>query len=337
MTQAGTISLTARIAARLGSCQPRVCHGRDLDVALILLCLVFAPSSIAYGALSGACPLRRSWRSSGWARCWSSSRAASTFPLPGGVSLAVVISTHVPGGNNAELLPAVLLALRLRPRGGVRERLAGRRPAPQRDRRDHRHERPALRRRLRGFGRRAADHDGAAGEIAGGETFGIANSVLFRARDPGRRHLRDEEDGRRPPVRGDRRQPAGRPRHRAADPPLPDDGLCARAAALLRRRHPDRRHHHPADGVPGRLAAAAIRGGGRAWRDVAARRAGLPRLDRDRGVLPQPAQPVRAVGGRALFGPDNHSGLCAWIWHRRVFAAVDGTEETDLTNQGGKE
>ena len=50
---------------------------------------------------------------------------------------------------------------------------------------------------------------------------------------------------------------------------------------------------------------------------------GFPDLYGHRRVLPQSTEPVRARSRRALFGSDNHSGLGAWIWYRRLLGPVD--------------
>ncbi len=74
--------------------------------------LLFVVSALLDGAsVSLDLPVRdaarwpRCSRSPASARCWSSSRAASTSRSPGGISLAVVTVTHVPDGDSAKLLP----------------------------------------------------------------------------------------------------------------------------------------------------------------------------------------------------------------------------------------
>jgi ribose transport system permease protein len=79
-------------------------------VVLIALSLVFAPSSVAYGALSGSLPFAAILAIVGLGQMLVVQQGGFDLSVPGGVSLAVVIATHVPGGNDAELLPAVLMA-----------------------------------------------------------------------------------------------------------------------------------------------------------------------------------------------------------------------------------
>ncbi|MCB1487667.1 MAG: ABC transporter permease [Bauldia sp.] len=80
-------------------------------VVLILLSLVFAPSSVAYGALSGSLPFAAILAIVGLGQMLVVQQGGFDLSVPGGVSLAVVISTHIPGGNDAQLLPAVLMAI----------------------------------------------------------------------------------------------------------------------------------------------------------------------------------------------------------------------------------
>jgi len=79
-------------------------------VVLIVLCLVFAPSSLAYGALSGSLPFAAILAIVGLGQMLVVQQGGFDLSVPGGVSLAVVIATHVPAGNNADLLPAIILA-----------------------------------------------------------------------------------------------------------------------------------------------------------------------------------------------------------------------------------
>ena len=80
-------------------------------LALLLLCLIFAPSAIALGALAGSLPFAAVLTIVGLAQMLVVQQGGFDLSVAGGVSLAVVIATHVPAGNNAELLPAVLIAL----------------------------------------------------------------------------------------------------------------------------------------------------------------------------------------------------------------------------------
>jgi ribose transport system permease protein len=79
-------------------------------IALIGVCLVFAPSSVSSGALEGSLPFAALIAIVGLAQLLVVQQGGFDLSVAGGVSLAVVISTHVPDGNNAKLLPAVLMA-----------------------------------------------------------------------------------------------------------------------------------------------------------------------------------------------------------------------------------
>lgn len=77
---------------------------------LSLLCVLFAPSSIASGALAGSLPFAGVLAIVGLAQMLVVQQGGFDLSVAGGVSLAVVISTHVPSEDNTELLPAVLMA-----------------------------------------------------------------------------------------------------------------------------------------------------------------------------------------------------------------------------------
>jgi ribose transport system permease protein len=79
-------------------------------IVLIGACLVFAPSSVSFGALAGSLPFAAVIAIVGLAQLLVVQQGGFDLSVAGGVSLAVVISTHVPDGNNAILLPAVLMA-----------------------------------------------------------------------------------------------------------------------------------------------------------------------------------------------------------------------------------
>jgi ribose transport system permease protein len=79
--------------------------------ALILACLLFAPSSVSWGALSGSLPFAAIIAIVGLGQLLVVQQGGFDLSLAGGVSLAVVISTHFPQGDNSLLLPAVLMAV----------------------------------------------------------------------------------------------------------------------------------------------------------------------------------------------------------------------------------
>lgn len=78
---------------------------------LILACLLFAPSSVTWGALAGSLPFAAIIAIVGLGQLLVVQQGGFDLSLAGGVSLAVVISTHYPQGDNALLLPAVLIAV----------------------------------------------------------------------------------------------------------------------------------------------------------------------------------------------------------------------------------
>ncbi|MBV8898440.1 MAG: ABC transporter permease [Hyphomicrobiales bacterium] len=79
-------------------------------VALIVACRLFAPSSVSYGAFSGSLPFAAVLAIVGLGQMLVVQQGGFDLSVAGGVSLAVVISTHVTAGNNANLLPAVIMA-----------------------------------------------------------------------------------------------------------------------------------------------------------------------------------------------------------------------------------
>src|SRR6516225_7375264 len=80
-------------------------------LALIVACRIFAPSSVSWGAMSGSLPFAAIIAIVGLGQLLVVQQGGFDLSLPGGVSLAVVISTHYPQGDNALLLSGVLLAI----------------------------------------------------------------------------------------------------------------------------------------------------------------------------------------------------------------------------------
>ena len=78
---------------------------------LIIACRLFAPSSVSWGALSGSLPFAAIIAIVGLGQLLVVQQGGFDLSLPGAVSLAVVISTHYPQGDNALLLPGVLIAI----------------------------------------------------------------------------------------------------------------------------------------------------------------------------------------------------------------------------------
>ena len=87
--------------------------------ALIVVCAVFAPSSVAYGALAGSLPFAAILAISGLGQMLVVQQGGFDLSVPGGVSLAVVLATHFPQGDSSQLPPAVLIALACAVAAGV--------------------------------------------------------------------------------------------------------------------------------------------------------------------------------------------------------------------------
>ena len=88
-------------------------------LALLLVCLVFAPSSLSGGALSGSLPFAAIIAIVGLGQLLVVQQGGFDLSLPGAVSLAVVVSTHHPHQDNALLYQAVLIALAFALSAGV--------------------------------------------------------------------------------------------------------------------------------------------------------------------------------------------------------------------------
>jgi ribose transport system permease protein len=80
-------------------------------LTLLVVCLVFAPSSVSWGALSGSLPFAAIIAIVGLGQLLVVQQGGFDLSLPGAVSLSVVVSTHYPHQNDALLYQAVLLAL----------------------------------------------------------------------------------------------------------------------------------------------------------------------------------------------------------------------------------
>ena len=78
---------------------------------LLILCRILAPSSVSWGALSGSLPFAAIIAIVGLGQLLVVQHGGFDLSLPGSVSLAVVVSTHYPQQNDGLLYQAVLLAL----------------------------------------------------------------------------------------------------------------------------------------------------------------------------------------------------------------------------------
>lgn len=79
-------------------------------IALIIISLIFAPSAVSAGGLRGSLPFAAIIAIVGLGQMLVVQQGGFDLSVAGGVSLAVVITTHMPAGNNADLLPAILFA-----------------------------------------------------------------------------------------------------------------------------------------------------------------------------------------------------------------------------------
>ena len=80
-------------------------------LVLLVVCAVFAPSSISAGAFSGSLPFAAIIAIVGLGQLLVVQQGGFDLSLPGAVSLAVVQATHYPHQDDALLLTAVLIAI----------------------------------------------------------------------------------------------------------------------------------------------------------------------------------------------------------------------------------
>ncbi|OWY06106.1 ABC transporter permease [Thioclava sp. NG1] len=80
-------------------------------LALILLCVIFAPSAVTAGSLMGSLPFAAVLGIVGLGQMLVVQQGGFDLSVPGSVSLAVVIATHMPNGQDAGLLPALVIAV----------------------------------------------------------------------------------------------------------------------------------------------------------------------------------------------------------------------------------
>jgi ribose transport system permease protein len=80
-------------------------------ITLLIVCAIFAPSSISGAGLSGSLPFAAIIAIVGLGQLLVVQQGGFDLSLPGAVSLAVVTATHYPQQDNALLLEAVLVCL----------------------------------------------------------------------------------------------------------------------------------------------------------------------------------------------------------------------------------
>ncbi len=80
-------------------------------LVLLAVCAVFAPSAVSVGGLAGSLPFAAIIAIVGLGQMLVVQQGGFDLSLAGGVSLAVVITTHLSGGNDADLLGSVMIAV----------------------------------------------------------------------------------------------------------------------------------------------------------------------------------------------------------------------------------
>ena len=109
-----TLDAPARPAIEAG---PRIAVSRGLItvtvavVALFVASAVIAPTSISRGALLGMLPFAAVLAIAAIGQTLVVQQGGIDLSVPGAVSLAVVITTHQPNGDDSKLLPALALGL----------------------------------------------------------------------------------------------------------------------------------------------------------------------------------------------------------------------------------
>ncbi len=88
-------------------------------VALFIVSAVFAPSSVSQGALLGMLPFAAVLTCVGLGQMLVVQQGGIDLSIPGAVSLAIVVVSRIPNGDNSLLLPAVALAAGLAVVAGV--------------------------------------------------------------------------------------------------------------------------------------------------------------------------------------------------------------------------
>ena len=78
-------------------------------IVLLILCQIFAPSSVSVGSFAGSLPFAAAGAIVGLGQMLVVQQRGFDLSVPGAVSFAVVMSTHYPAGRDEMLLPAVLI------------------------------------------------------------------------------------------------------------------------------------------------------------------------------------------------------------------------------------
>ena len=326
---AAHVSLAARKKLRDG------CH---FDAALILACLLFAPSSVSWGALSGSLPFAAIIAIVGLGQLLVVQQGGFDLSLAGGVSLAVVISTHYPQGDNALLLPAVLMAIACAILAGLANGILV--------------SLFRLNAIVATIGVNALLY-GAVFAVSGGVPKTTTTLLAAIAGGQTARASKHASISRlaallvvsfvlKKTVAGRRFEAIG------ANP------LAARAVGLRVQLHQLLAYVYAQllycmagvlvagitrepTAFQGDSPAPAVRRRRCSRRNVAARRSRLSDLHRHRRLLPEPVEPIRTRRRRAVLGSDHHPGLGLGFWYRRLLGPVDGKRgQANQTNSKGR-
>ena len=261
-----------------------------IGAATILLFAVSAlldPASVSITSLSGMLPVAAVLAIAGLGQMLVVQQGGIDLSVAGGISLAIVIVTHIPDGDNGRLIPAILLAIALAVVAGVLNgvligglglnpiiatlgtnavlygvnlSISGGRPAH--------HDA-----RCSGTSRAAPRRASRTRSSSPSPTLVVVAAVVKRT-----------VSGRRFEAIGANFRAARAAGLRAQD--LPIAVLRLGATAVLPGRHPDRGHHLAADRIRRRHLPAAVDRGRGPRRHLAAWWARLPAADRHRRGLP---------------------------------------------------
>lgn len=80
-------------------------------VLLFVVCAIAAPTSVSHGAILGTIPFAAVLAIVGLGQMLVVQQGGIDLSIPGAVSLAIVIVSHEPNGDNSRLLPAIGLAV----------------------------------------------------------------------------------------------------------------------------------------------------------------------------------------------------------------------------------
>ena len=270
-------------------------------VVLVVLGFLLAPSSVSQGAILGMLPFAAVLAIIGLGQMLVVQQGGIDLSVPGAVSLAVVLATHIPNENDGAAPAGGPRRLRVGHRRRPAQRLHGRSARPQPDHRHPRHQRAAVRCRARHLGRHPAhDHASARARSPAAARSASRTPCCSRSGSSSLVMVLVKKT-----VAGRRFEAVG------ASP------AAARATGLRYRTHRGAAYvwaqllfatagillagiiDQPT-AFQGNSYLLTVGRGRRPRRHVAARRSRLPRRHRRRRPVPQPARAVRARAGRAV-------------------------------------